>query len=235
MLTKSEQQYYQQYPLSHPAYNVIRIAGRRIKESAIKYFSGKLLEIGCGTKAKSLLIREYVTEHIGLDHEECPHGKTKIDIIGSAYQIPEKNDSFNCILSTAVLEHLEEPQKALTEAFRVLKPGGYAIYTAPLFWHIHEAPRDFFRYTSYGLKHLFKNAGFEIIEIKAMSGFWNTFITEFNYYLQRFKKGIFSPLVDLIVALNNLTFAKLDIGKLRDENFTWMYIVVVRKPDKHHE
>jgi len=181
-----DKQYYKKYPISNPAFLVVRIAGKYIKDRAKRYFSGKMIEIGCGDKAKGCLVGEYVEEHIGLDHEESPHDKSNVDLVGSAYEIPKQDESFDCVLSTAVLEHLEEPQQALDEAYRVLKTGGYAIYTAPFFWHLHEEPRDFFRYTKFGLDHVFKKSGFEIVEIKPLSGFWITFGSELNYYINSY-------------------------------------------------
>ena len=207
-----------------------KIAARHIRDRCSRHFHGRMLDIGCGTKRKAILIGEFVQEHVGMDHEECLHDHSDIDIFGTAYAIPSPDQSYDCILSTAVLEHLEEPQAALDEAFRVCKPGAYAVYTMPLFWHIHEEPRDFFRYTSFGLRHLFEKAGFDIIEITPMSGFWVTALTEFGYYLRRFRKGPVRPIVDLWIALNNWIAPVLDQGVFRDERFSWMYLVVARRP-----
>ena len=166
------------------------------------------------------------SERLGADHAHL-----LCDLLGTAYDIPAENASFDCILSTAVLEHLEEPGRALKEAFRVLRPGGHVLYTAPLFWHLHEEPRDFYRYTRYGLEYLFNEAGFQIIRLEALSGFWTTFFTELGYYLQRFRRAPFRPLIDLAVILNNVLAVVFDRGPLRDERFTWMYLVVAKKPD----
>jgi SAM-dependent methyltransferase len=221
--------YYAAFPWTHPGRSAARIAGRAIEESAARWFSGRLIEIGCGTKAKSLLVGPYVSEHVGLDHPDSLHESSRVDLVASAYEIPEPSDSFDCALSTAVLEHLEEPQRALTEALRVLKPGAHAVYTTPFFWHLHEAPRDFFRYSRYGLEHLFSSAGFEVVEITALSGFWVTFGAELAYYIQRFRRGPLTVLVDAAVALMNLLAPRLDCGRLRDERFSWMHLVVARK------
>ena len=100
----------------------------------------------------------------------------------------------------------------------------------PLFWHLHEEPRDFYRYTSHGLRHLFQAAGFEIVEIHPMSGFLTTFATATNYYLTRFCRPPIGWISKPLIALNNLAMLALDRGILRDERFSWMYLVVVRKP-----
>lgn len=226
--------YYRRYPITHPAYALVRISGKHIRDRAEKYFSGRMIEIGCGDKSKGLLVGEYVEEHIGLDHEGSLHDKSNVDLLGTAYDVPQDDESFDCILSTAVLEHLEDPQAALIEAYRLLKPGGYAIYTAPLFWHLHEEPRDFYRYTKFGLNYLFRTAGFEIIEIKPLSGFWSTFGAELSYYLIDLRFWPLFYVSRLLIIVNNAFFPllnKLDQEVNRHaEKWTWMYLVVVRKP-----
>lgn len=223
--------YFARVGLRDPAYVVTRVAGRTIRERASRHFSGRMLDIGCGEKTKGLLVGDLVDEHVGLDHAESRHDVSRADIVATAYEIPEPDASYDCVLSTAVLEHLEEPRRALEEAFRVLRPGGYGIYTTPLFWHLHEEPRDFFRYTRYGLDHLFREAGFEVVEIAALSGFWTTFGTELAYYVRRRSPGFLQPLIRVLTAAGNILWPLLDRGPLRDEAFTWMYLVVARKPE----
>ena len=195
-----------------------------------KYLGGRLIDIGCGVKPYKNLLAPFVEEHVGLDHEGTFHDKSNIDLLGTAYNIPEDDNRFDSAICTAVLEHLEEPQKALNECFRVLKPGGVAIYSTPFIWHLHEEPRDFFRYSKYGLKYLFEKSGFDIIEIKPLSGFWVTFGQLFVYNLHRYNKGILKvthliPLMGIVVQLLSLVLDRLD----RSEEWTWMYIVVASK------
>jgi ubiquinone/menaquinone biosynthesis C-methylase UbiE len=194
------------------------------------YISGRLLDIGCGTKPYQDLLHHYVTEHVGIDQEGTLHDKSNIDLFGTAYQIPAEDASFDSVICTAVLEHLEEPELALRECYRVLKSGGMAIYSAPFIWHLHEEPRDFYRFSKYGLKYLFEKVGFEIIELKALSGFWITFAQLFVYYLYRFNLGPFRwfRIID-ILGLSIQTFSYF-LGKLdRTEQWTWMYMVVAKR------
>jgi len=211
---------------------VNKIVYCKLQDTIQKYSKGRLLDIGCGEKPYAEITKPYVTEHIGLDHKDTLHDKSKIDLFGTAYSIPVEDEHFDTALCTAVLEHLEEPDKAIKEANRVLKRGGYAIYTVPLFWHLHEEPRDFYRYTKYGLKYLFEKNGFEIIELKLLSGFMVTFRQELVYFLWRFRRGgkinplwwIIPPIGTLIQGICYL-LNKID----HSEGFTWMYLVVARK------
>ncbi|MFQ5843761.1 MAG: class I SAM-dependent methyltransferase, partial [Planctomycetota bacterium] len=137
----------------------------------------------------------------------------------------------DCVLCTAVMEHLEEPEAALRECHRVLEEGGVALYSAPLIWHLHEEPRDFYRYTRYGLRYLFQKAGFELLELRALSGFWGTFGQLLVYNLYRLNRGPLRwlgivPALGLWVQGVAYVLDRLD----RTERWTWMYHVVARRP-----
>ncbi len=203
---------------------------RALLAHAPQHLRGRMIDIGCATKPYKDLLAPYVEEHIGVDHEGSPHDRSQLDLTGTAYAIPSADASFDSALCTFVLEHLEEPEKALRECHRGLKPGGAAIYQVPFIWHPHEEPRDFFRYGKEGLKYLFEKVGFEIVKIEAMSGFWLTFGQLFVYYLYRFNRGPLRWLriVDAVaLVLQGLSFLldKLD----RAEDWTHGYIVVARK------
>ncbi len=190
-----------------------------------------MLDIGCGAKPYKKLLAPHVTEHIGLDHSGTLHAPAEINLLGTACDIPAGDNTFDCALCTAVLEHLEEPEAAIRECHRVLIPGGVAVYTVPFIWHLHEEPRDFFRYTKHGLRYLFEKSGFEIAELTALSGFWVTFGQLLVYNMYRFNRGPlrwFKVVLACGLAVQGLAWALDRID--RTEQWTWMYLVVARKP-----
>jgi SAM-dependent methyltransferase len=204
---------------------------RELLRVAREHFRGRLADIGCGTKPYRERVAHLVREHVGIDHAASLHDKSNVDLFGTAYAIPAESASFDCAMSTAVLEHLEEPEQAVRECFRVLKPGGTAVYSVPFIWHLHEEPRDFYRFTKYGLTHVFTKAGFEVVEIKALSGFFTTFGTLLGYYLCRLNRGPvrWTRIVPAVVVA--LQGAAMLLDKMsRDERYTWMYLMVARKP-----
>jgi SAM-dependent methyltransferase len=212
---------------------IFRLINPMIRTRLKKYANGRLLDIGCGEKPYHEMTAPYVVEHVGIDHEGTSHNKEKVDIFGTAYNIPVDPDTFDTILCTDVLEHLEEPQKALAEAYRVLKSGGYAIYTVPFFWHLHEEPRDFYRYTKYGLKYIFEANGFEVVECKALTGFFVMVAQETSYYLLRFRRGgAINPFWWIVPPLNVIIQAVAYLLNFidRSESFSMEYLVVARKP-----
>lgn len=208
---------------------VNRVHFKVVKKALKKYARSSLLDIGCGEKPFKSVCEVLVSKHIGLEHLESIHNKEEVNIFATAYNTGLTPNSFDTILCTSVLEHLEKPQDAILEMYRVLKKGGHVILTTNFLWHIHEKPRDFFRFTNYGLEYLFKRAGFDVIEIKPFSGFIVTFAQELLYFLRSFRVGIFKLFIALFAFFVQLIAQILSFFD-RSDRFTWGYIVIARKP-----
>ncbi|HUR62083.1 MAG TPA: methyltransferase domain-containing protein [Candidatus Thermoplasmatota archaeon] len=210
---------------------VNRIGERAMFPLAHRHLKGRLIDIGCGNKPYDGRFGPQVTEHVGLEHAGNNKGFEHVDLVGTAYDIPAPDASFDSAICSAVLEHLEEPEAALRECLRVLKPGGSAIYTIPFIWHIHEAPRDFYRYTRYGIDHLFRKAGFEKIQVLPLSGYWVTASQMFAYYITRRHAGVLHALgVRFVLAFLAQCWGLVMHRFDKSPAWTWMYIVVARKP-----
>jgi SAM-dependent methyltransferase len=96
-----------------------------------------------------------------------------LDVVGDLGQLPFRAGAFDLALCLEVLEHLPEPQQALTELARVLRSGGRLYFSVPMSWHQHQKPHDYFRYTSFGLRYLLDRAGFDVCELRPTGGyFW---------------------------------------------------------------
>lgn len=92
--------------------------------------SVKCLEIGSGKG----LFQDVVNDYTGLDYSESVDKYYhKPFVSASATELPFDSDSFDYIWSRAVWEHIPDPEKALEEAMRVLKPKGVFLL-APA-WH----------------------------------------------------------------------------------------------------
>jgi SAM-dependent methyltransferase len=207
------------------------ITERELERTFPMYLRGRLIDIGCGLKPYEQLASPFVSEHVGVDEDRSRHGTSRVDLTGSAYAIPAPDESFDSALCSAVLEHLEEPEQALRECFRVLRPGAHAIITVPLMWHLHEEPRDFFRYTRHGLNHLLVKAGFEVVEMVPLSGFWVSFGQMLTYMLRRRNHGIVRRTGILTLAGSAIQLASLGLDKVdRAEQWTWAYLAVAKKP-----
>ncbi len=97
---------------------------------------------------------------------------TALDINADLLILPFRNRTFDLAVNTQVLEHVREPKAMIAELYRVLKPGGRLLLTAPQGWYEHQAPHDYFRFTSFALRYLLDSAGFTVEELKPMGGYF---------------------------------------------------------------
>jgi SAM-dependent methyltransferase len=163
---------------------------------------------------------------VGVDRREAA---PRPDVRGDAQALPFCAGAFDTVLCSQVLEHLPEPGRAVGEMARALREGGYLIVTAPHIWGVHEEPHDYYRFTRYGLAHLMEQAGLEVVEVRAMAGYWVTAGARFCYYLEAFERGILKPFVRLGYGLVQECALLLD-RLHRVEGDTWNYLAVGRKP-----
>lgn len=99
---------------------------------ALKDVKGKVLDAGCGAgdfvEALNFYRPDLELYGIDISNKAIKIAKERVKIakfiVGSVEKLPFKNNSFDAVLSFDVIEHVEFPQKALAEAYRVLKPKG---------------------------------------------------------------------------------------------------------------
>ncbi|RYZ27743.1 MAG: class I SAM-dependent methyltransferase [Chitinophagaceae bacterium] len=133
-------------------------------QSLAPSLKGKLMDFGCGQKPYRSLFT--VDEYIGVDFENPGHSHSNeaIDVYYDGKSLPFPDATFDSIFSSEVFEHVFNLYEILPELNRVLKPGGLFLLTCPFAFCEHEQPNDFARYTSFAIKHLLQQNGFEIVE-----------------------------------------------------------------------
>lgn len=137
----------------------------------------RLLDLGCGMKPYRSLF-PFVQEFIGFDIEknEC------VDVVGLNWELPFEENAFDALLCTQVLEHTAKIPETVSEIRRVVKNGGLIFISVPLAYPEHGAPYDYYRFTRYGLKEIFKD--FEVIKIFQQGGYMNTLFRLFTVFLE---------------------------------------------------
>jgi SAM-dependent methyltransferase len=126
-----------------------------------------LADYGCGNKPYQPLFDPFVEQYIGLDLAL----NTKADVtINPQGKIDMPDESVGFVLSTQVLEHVENPGEYLKEAHRILQKGGKLILSTHGYWMFHPDPTDYWRWTSTGLQKIVKEAGFEVVYFEGILG-----------------------------------------------------------------
>jgi SAM-dependent methyltransferase len=129
-----------------------------------------LLDAGAGECAYKQFFSHcrYLATDLAIGEESWNYAN--VDCFSRLDQLPLADSSVDAILCTQVLEHLEWPRESLQEFYRILKPGATLYVTAPMAHAEHQVPFDFFRYTSFGLRSVFRGAGFNDLDISPFGG-----------------------------------------------------------------
>lgn len=127
---------------------------------------GRLLDLGCGNQPFRSWYGPLVDEVVPVDAAPIP-GVLQVDL---SEPLPFPDASFDVVLCTQVLEHVENVELAGAEIARLLRPGGCALITVPFLYPTHEAPYDFQRFTHFGLRGLVRRHGLEVLNLEAQGG-----------------------------------------------------------------
>ncbi|MCL4262549.1 MAG: methyltransferase domain-containing protein [Anaerolineae bacterium] len=188
------------------------------------------------------------TNYIGFDLAvgDNTWNYTNLDALGDLCYLPFADESMDAAVCIQTLEHVNEPMRVINEIGRVLKPHGRLYLSAPMAWHQHQKPHDYFRYTSFGFQYLLENSKMRVIEIRPMGGyFWflSFNLQLFHYWLFPKPNTLFWQLVQMPFKLVTqfvfflcipLIFFYLDrLDKTKDHTMGWVCIAEKLSSDEH--
>jgi SAM-dependent methyltransferase len=146
-------------PVKHSLVRVLAAAAARCP-------AGRWLDVGAGSGVHREIFAGAALEYVALD--PAPRGPGVLRGVGE--RLPFRDGAFDTVVLSEVLEHVREPGPVLQEARRVLRAGGALLVTAPFVFYEHEAPHDYRRYTSHGLRAELEGAGFEVRDLGPVCG-----------------------------------------------------------------
>lgn len=186
----------------------------------------KLLELGCGPGKYVALMNSLGYQVTGVDPYEFPswnllRKSTSAQLINdtTAEKLPFRDDSFDHVICLGALLYFIEPEQALRQVHRVLKPGGHIVvrtvnrsnlYTIQTGRKLDPASRNL--YTHAELRDLVEKCGFEVVR-EFSYGFWPPIFTNLWWYLTQVILPLelqhrLSSLLKPCHRVNNIVFAR---------------------------
>jgi len=145
-------------PRDAPTYWILAPLSAWLQEEARRAGSDferpRLLDVGCGAKPYYPFFGPHVGEYVGVDPVH-PGAELK----GSVEDLPVADGSFDVVLCSQVLEHCDDPDRAVRELRRVTAPGGRVLASTHGVMVYHPNPQDLWRWTHAGLERLFGRNG----------------------------------------------------------------------------
>jgi len=183
-----------------------------------------VLDIGGRLQPYRPLLGARVARYVGLDLRPTP----MVNILARGESLPLRNDAFDLVICTQVLQYATDPPAFLQEAHRVLRTEGYLFLSVPSA-SIQDSDQECWRFLPYALRQML--AGFRKVEIApeggSVAGFFRTMNSCLNVFvrfpaLRVVYQHSLSPLL-------NVTGAALDRIAGSNQQFTANYSALAQK------
>lgn len=205
--------------------SIVRDSRRRSVEKYAR--KGRILDVGCGRGdfLLKMLGRGWECCGLELDERVARHNRPGMELkYGSLSGHRFPDGYFSAITFWHVFEHLRDPERALNECSRILKPGGLLVAAVPNMesfqsrlsgrgWFHLDPPFHLYHYSARNMKRLLEKSGFEVLEIRHFSfeynpyGFIQSFYNRLGlsqnqlYEFLRSRRGFSAPLVFTVATL----------------------------------
>ena len=111
----------------------------------------------------------------------------RTQLIADGHDLPFQDGIFDGVVIQAVLEHVVDPARCVSEIHRVLKNDGLVYAETPFMQQVHAGAHDFCRFTDLGHRRLFRH--FTEIERAVVCGPGMALAWAFQYFLLSFARS----------------------------------------------
>lgn len=203
---------------------LLRIVNEKIIADYVKSES-IILDYGCGNMPYKRLFEVKCKKYLGVDFPD----NSNADLHIKNGKIPLEDKSVDIVISTQVLEHVENTGEYLNECYRVLKDGGKLLLSTHGHWKYHPDPTDFWRWTKDGLQKIIVDEKFKIETIFGLMGLTSS-------GLQLFQDG-FAPKLNARIRPWFFRFIawfqeKMDKRNFEQQDASVFYVVAKKNNDR---
>jgi len=136
---------------SLPSWSIRRPLADWLRREGGEAAGKRVLDVGCGDKPYYPFFAS-AASYVGVDVKE----NVEADLVGSVDALPVEDGSYDIVVCTQVLEHVDDPALAVRELARVTAPGGRVLASTHGVMLYHPNPQDLWRWTHTGLARLFE-------------------------------------------------------------------------------
>jgi SAM-dependent methyltransferase len=162
----------------------------RIWKLSERFRNAKAINVGSGST-------NYGSQFINVDIDGYPN----VHVVTTVDRLPFPDGYFDLVVCQAVLEHVPNPDLAVKEMIRILKPEGELYAEIPFLQGFHPTPNDYQRYTISGIEHLFSPL------IKIEKGVINGPASALSWILREFLAILFSFNSQTLYKIGSVVFA----------------------------
>jgi SAM-dependent methyltransferase len=128
---------------------------------------GRLLDVGCGKVPLYAVYREFVTTVTCVDWNNNEYLDYELDL---TRPFPFRNQEFDTIIVSDVLEHIPTSEQFFKEISRVLSKNGKLLMNVPFYYPLRETPYDYYRYTEFALRRFAQISGLTLLQLNPIGG-----------------------------------------------------------------
>ncbi len=143
-----------------------------------------VLDVGGRLQPYRVLLGPRVRRYVSVDPQVTP----LVNVAAAGEALPFRDEQFDFVICTQVLEYLPDPRQAASEIRRVLRRGGVAFLSAPSVF-VRDNDQECWRFLPEGLRHILRD--FEAVEVlpegNSVTGLFRTL----NVFLVFFMKPRF--------------------------------------------
>ena len=99
-----------------------------------------------------------------------------VDLVLNLHEIDLPDSVAGTVLILDTLEHVEFCRTAMSEVYRILRPGGMVVVSSVMKFKIHDHPHDYWRFTPDGFKSLLREFSYSLVDSVGEADFPHTVV-----------------------------------------------------------
>ena len=212
--------------LTNPNWLILRRRKKIFEEglSRLAEHNLSVLDVGGRLQPYRTLLGSRVSHYVAIDPRVTP----LVNVAATGEALPFRDEEFDFVICTQVLEYLQDPYQVASEIRRVLRKGGCAFLSAPAVF-VRDSDHEYWRFLPDGLRYILRE--FDEVEVMQEGNSLVGFFRTVNVFCVSFIRPRFlAPALEFtLVPVLNIAGSLLDRLGGKNDQFTANFSVWARK------